>query len=189
MSARNRRRRPAAGTRRRKGGTPGWALLLIGLAAGAAAVTSTIYIRDKLASRAAPDAQPAATRPAPRPTPRPGTAPAEKRFEFYEMLEEAEVVVPEPDADRRAGKPPAPLEAPGVYVLQAGSYAAFADADKVKARLALLGIRSQIQEISVDQRQFHRVRIGPIEDLDELNRNRTRLREAGIDFLVIRVGE
>lgn len=78
---------------------------------------------------------------------------------------------------------------PGAYVLHAGSYGSFAEADKVKAQLALLGISSQIQKITVDERQYHRVRIGPIEDLGELNRTRKRLRDARIDVLVIRVGE
>jgi cell division protein FtsN len=59
----------------------------------------------------------------------------------------------------------------------------------MKAQLALLGISSQIQRISVDEREYHRVRIGPIEQLDELNRLRRRLRAASVDFLVVRVGE
>ena len=161
--------------------------MLVGLALGAAAVATYFYVGDKLAVKSAPPA--AATKPVSKPKPRPRDVPAEKRFEFYEMLPNFEVVVPEEDKDVRPDKTAAPLEIPGVYVLQAGSYANFAEADKVKAQLALLGISSQIQKITVDERQYHRVRIGPIEQLNELNRVRQRLRTARIDVLVIRVGE
>jgi cell division protein FtsN len=41
----------------------------------------------------------------------------------------------------------------------------------------------------VDSDTWHRVRIGPITDLTELNRIRSRLREADMDMLVIRVGD
>ncbi|WKZ12661.1 MAG: SPOR domain-containing protein [Gammaproteobacteria bacterium] len=186
--SRNRRRRSGSPASRRGGGTSRWVLVLTGLVAGALALAGAIYIRDKLRSPPVPAAASGA-RPAPKPQPKAPSAPPEKRFEFYEMLPNSEVIVPEEGRDVRPGKTPVPLDTPGVYVLQAGSYGEFADADRVKAKLALLGIRSQIQEITVDERRYHRVRIGPIEDLAELNRNRGQLRKAGIDFLVIRVGE
>jgi cell division protein FtsN len=180
------RRRAATAPYGRRGATPGWLLILIGLVAGGLVGGGAFLVRDRLAAR--PDRAAAApARPAPKA--RPSSAPPEKRFEFYEMLPNFEVVIPEEDRDARPDKSPAPVEAPGVYVLQAGSYGAFAEADGVKARLALLGVKSQIQKITVDERQYHRVRIGPIEDLGELNRARKRLRAAGIDVLVIRVGE
>jgi cell division protein FtsN len=175
-------------------------LVVVGLALGAAGVGVAFFVRDRLAARHAqvpPEAAagtPAAeakpeNKPKPPPKPRPSTAPPEKRFEFYEMLPNFEVVVPEQDKDVRRDTTPAPVDVPGAYVLQAGSYGSFAEADKVKARLALLGISSQIQKITVDDRQYNRVRIGPIDDLGELNRTRKRLRDAKIDVLVIRVGE
>ncbi len=168
--------------------TPGWTTLLAGLVIGAVLVWTGFFVRDKLLAPAGPAAE-APPKPAAKPKVRPSTAPPEKNYDFYDMLPNSDVVVPEEDHEVRADKTPAPIEAPGVYVLQAGSYASFAEADKVKAQLALLGIRSQIQKIAVDERQYHRVRIGPIEDLAELNRVRQRLRTARIDVLVIRVGE
>jgi cell division protein FtsN len=83
----------------------------------------------------------------------------------------------------------APIEKPGAYMLQAGSYRNFADADRVRAQLALQGIESKIQRVSVDNDTWHRVRIGPISDLAELNRTRAKLRQADIEALVIKVGE
>ena len=74
-------------------------------------------------------------------------------------------------------------------MLQAGSYKNFADADRVRAQLALAGVESKVQKVTVDTDTWHRVRIGPISNLDELNRVRTRLRQADVDALVIRVGD
>ncbi|MCC7257825.1 MAG: SPOR domain-containing protein [Gammaproteobacteria bacterium] len=186
MAATRHRRRAGSPARSRRG-TPGWLLLVAGLLIGAAVVTGWSWVRAKLAAPAEPAVeQPAAP---PKPPPRPAERPPEKRFEFYDMLPDFEVVIPEEDREVRADRTPAPVEVPGVYVLQAGSYSTYAEADRMKAQLALLGIGSQIQKISVDERQYHRVRIGPIEQLDELNRVRQRLRNARIDVLVIRVGE
>jgi cell division protein FtsN len=186
--ARNRRRTSAVAGTRRRNGAPAWVLVLAGLAVGAFVVAAAWVVRDRLAAQPAPTAA-APARPVPKPRARPSEAPPEKRFEFYEMLPNFEVVVPEEDRDVRRNGSPAPVDVPGMYVLQAGSYGSFAEADRVKAQLALLGIGSQIQKITVEDRQYHRVRIGPLDDLAELNRYRKRLREAGVEALVIRVGE
>jgi cell division protein FtsN len=46
-----------------------------------------------------------------------------------------------------------------------------------------------VQRVSIDNNTWHRVRVGPITDLDELNRVKQRLTEAEIDVLVVRVGD
>ena len=61
--------------------------------------------------------------------------------------------------------------------------------DRRRAELALHGIESQIQRVMIDDRTYHRVRIGPTDDLDELNLLRSRLRAAQIDVLRIRLGD
>jgi len=53
----------------------------------------------------------------------------------------------------------------------------------------LLGIESRIQRVSIDDKTYHRVRIGPTRDLDNLNALRDRLRQAQIDVLRIRLGD
>ena len=117
-----------------------------------------------------------------------GDEPA-KSYDFYDMLPKFEVVVPEKDRDVRPDTKPAPETRRGTYVLQAGSYKNFADADRVRAQLALQGIESKVQKVSVDSDTWHRIRIGPISKLDELNRMRQILRKADVDVLVIRVGD
>jgi cell division protein FtsN len=107
------------------------------------------------------------------------------------MLPNFEVVVPEKDREvsRERDATPATIERPGVYVLQAGSYRRQEEADRIQAQLKLQGIDANVQRVSVDDDVWHRVRIGPITDLTELNRLRARLRAADLDALVIRVGE
>ena len=115
--------------------------------------------------------------------------PSEK-YDFYEMLPNFEVVVPEKDKDVKRDLPAAAkIERPGVYVLQAGSYRNESDADRIRAQLALQGISARVQRVAVDADVWHRVRIGPINNLDELNKLRRQLQAADVDALVIRVGD
>ncbi len=115
-----------------------------------------------------------------------------KSYDFYDMLPNFEVVVPEKDREvsRERDSAPAKIERPGVYVLQAGSYRRQEEADRIQAQLKKQGIDATVQRVAVDEDVWHRVRIGPISDLAELNRLRARLRAAEFDdALVIRVGE
>lgn len=112
------------------------------------------------------------------------------QFEFYDILPRFEVVLPETELEARPDVPdttePA-LEDPGRYVLQAGSFRAEADAERMRASLALLGIESRIQRVTIDTDDYHRVRIGPTNDLDSLNGIRTRLWNAEIEVLLIKL--
>jgi cell division protein FtsN len=113
-----------------------------------------------------------------------------ERYDFYEMLPNFEVVVPEKDRDVKRDVPgAAKIERPGVYVLQAGSYRNQADAERIATQLKLQGIDAKVQRVAVDNDVWHRVRIGPISDLGELNKVRKQLRAADVDGLVIRVGD
>lgn len=136
----------------------------------------------------------------PRPEPRPAVADAaqevaasgdegSRQYDFYEMLPKFEVVVPENDREVKRDVPAARIERPGVYVLQAGSYRSLPDADRMALQLGKQGIDAKVQRVAVDNDVWHRVRIGPIDDLGELNRVRDRLRGADVDALVIRVGD
>jgi cell division protein FtsN len=112
-----------------------------------------------------------------------------ERYDFYQMLPNFEVVVPEKERDVKRDLPAAQIERPGVYVLQAGSYRNEADADRVAKQLSLQGIAAKVQRVAVDNDVWHRVRIGPISDLGALNRVRKQLQAADVDAIVIRVGD
>ena len=119
-----------------------------------------------------------------------GTGQTAEKYDFYQMLPNFEVVVPEKEKDVKRDLPAtAKIERPGVYVLQIGSYRNESDADRVRDQLAKEGIDAKVQRVAVDTDVWHRVRIGPIMKLDELNKLRRQLQAADIDAIVIRVGD
>ena len=188
MAGRKTKRKRARRATRRP--TPGWIWMLFGLAVGLS-VAASIYINDRsLRHAAAPAPESPTTKPRPLTSARTASkAKPARRFEFYEMLPKFEVVIPEEEKSVRPDVARTPVELPGIYVLQAGSFSNFSDADRVKAQLALLGIASRIQRVSIDDKVYHRVRIGPMESLDSLNTLRQQLRQAEIEVIVIRVGD
>jgi len=169
---------------------PGWVWMLFGLTIGLS-VAFAIYINDR--SPGVP-VSPLAQQPAnidnnseqARGQPE---KPPESRFAFYSMLPKFEVIIPEQEPDVRTDSGLQAVIKPGVYVLQAGSFTAYKDADRRRANLAMQGIESKIQRVTIDDKTYHRVRIGPIDDLNELNVLRSRLRQAQIDVLRIRLGD
>jgi cell division protein FtsN len=113
-----------------------------------------------------------------------------EKYDFYEMLPNFEVVVPEKDKVVTRDLPAAAkVERPGVYVLQAGSYRNQADAERIRAQLALQGIHATVQRVAIDTDVWHRVRVGPIANLDELNKVRKQLQAADLDAIVVRVAD
>lgn len=167
-----------------------WREFGVGLAVGLSLSVCVLVwqnYREKSASGAVADT--------PKPEPR-TAAPADseepaKNFDFYDRLPNFEVVVPEKDKEvtRERDNARANVERPGLYVLQAGSYRKQEDADRVRAQLERQGITASVQRVAVDDDVWHRVRIGPISDLTELNRLRQRLRAADLDAMLIRVGD
>ncbi len=169
----------------------GWLGLSAGLGLGLA-VAGVVYLKDhKLDAPMASMAKAVKKRPHGNDAPEAGEPAVDdaKTYAFYEMLPKFEVVVPEKEKDVRPDINSVPETRSGTYVLQAGSYKNFADADRVRAKLALQGIESIVQKVSIGNDTWHRIRIGPISKLDELNRMRQTLRKADVDVLVVRVGD
>jgi cell division protein FtsN len=111
-----------------------------------------------------------------------------REFDFFTVLPEMEVVVPEQelaDGDRQDARAAAD-QAPGNYILQAGSFRSMEDADQLKARLALLGTQANIEVVTVNEVKWHRVRIGPIEGARKADEMRRLLRDNGIDTLILK---
>jgi cell division protein FtsN len=177
--------------RNKPAGFSGWVGLGLGLSLGLG-VAGIVYLKDhRLDAPEAHAGKAVKKRPHGSEAREAGDSAADdsKTYAFYEMLPKFEVVVPEKDKDVRPDIKSMPETRSGTYVLQAGSYKNFADADRVRAKLALQGIESNVQKVTVDNDTWHRIRIGPISKLDELNRMRQILRKADVDVLVIRVGD
>ena len=107
-----------------------------------------------------------------------------RRFDFYEILpgtDNAGRAKPSAEASRPSA------EAKEIFYLQAGAFQGLADADNMKARLALLGIEATIQTAATaDRGTLHRVRVGPYSQVDEVNRARETLKQNGIESTLIK---
>ena len=114
---------------------------------------------------------------------------SEDRFDFYKMLPAFEIIISDEEPVVDKDVEPKAIEEPGIYLLQAGSFSTHNDADRRRAELALHGIESRVQRARVNDRDYFRVYIGPIDNLDALNVTRSRLRAAKIDVMRIRLGD
>ena len=104
-------------------------------------------------------------------------------FEFYTLLENEKVL-----PDRRVREEPVRTANRAVtYVLQAGSFASFEDADQLKARLALSGLIAHIQKVEVRGKVYHRVRLGPYQQIDQLDAVGDQLKQLGIRALRLEI--
>src|SRR5712672_3477932 len=121
------------------------------------------------------------------------TGTAEKpKFDFYKILPGTEETVSEKDLKARAraatkGQQEASKD---VYFIQAGSFQNPADADNQKARLAILGFESSVEPANLpDKGTWYRVRLGPYNKVEEINRVRQALAQNGIDASLVKIKE
>lgn len=175
---------------------PGWLWMIFGLAIGLS-VAFAVYVKDR-----GPEATMIAEQPeaaslkntiddndeSPVDESKSADSPKD-RFDFYKMLPAFEMIIADEEPDVDEDVEPQAIEEPGVYLLQAGSFSTHNDADRRRAELALHGIESRVQRAKVNNRDYFRVYVGPIDDLDELNMTRSRLRAAKIDVMRIRLGD
>ena len=116
------------------------------------------------------------------------STPKKRRYDFFTVLPEMEVVVPEQELRRKA----APMTGtatggqPDSYILQAGSFKNAADAEQMKAKLALMGSMATLQTVTVNGETWHRVRIGPFEGARKADEMRRLLSDNQIDTLVMK---
>lgn len=176
---------------------PGWMWLAAGLAIGLF-VAFLIWLDKRPSSDHVPEpavsAEPA---PAVKPQQNPVTkekntagastapTPSKPRFDFYTILPEMEVIIPDKELKKRAANDAQAGKAES-YFLQAGSFKNLADADALKANLALLGIEAKIQSVSVENDTWHRVRMGPYSDMDQINKVRAQLRQNNINAIPLK---
>ena len=133
------------------------------------------------------------------------SADAKPRFDFYKILPGAEeprigadrkaadkaverpVDKAGPDTIAKAGPPAGAVKPSDRIWLQAGAFASQSDAEALKARLALAGWEAAVQSATLpDQGVRYRVRVGPFDNTDEVNRVKGELSKSGFDAAVIK---
>ena len=185
----------------RKEGSPLFTGVLIGLAVGlAVAIGIALYInfgpkpfisQDKQSeesAKATAKNDAAAQTAAPTEVAnKSGIASDKPRFDFYTILPGSETPVSEQEIKQAAKQEGAAKDG---YFLQVGSFQAAAEADNMKARLALLGLEAIIQTADIpDKGIWHRVRIGPFANIEDMNRSRDLLTQNDISSSLVKVNE
>lgn len=208
---------------------PGWMWLVAGIGGG---MLITSLIKMSSAPDSADVAEPAAVSTAPKAVPEkvaPKVAtvvvkkPAETavetqtekgddaeveqatQFDFYTLLPEREVIVPEREApapakpvavapaaqSATAATPATTTTAPAAagtesYLLQAGSFRGNTDAERRRAQISALGLQARIETVRAGSDTWYRVHAGPFNTRDQLATARSRLSAQGIETLQIR---
>jgi len=191
----------------RNGGTPGWALFGGGVIVGAVLCALVVWggYAPNLRRHDQPQPNPQASAPQ---ASAPGIADQAKQdndkptFDFYSVLPEKEVVIPDAQLSAQAraeqqkaaaANNPAPT-APSAtataansgYLLQVGSFPNGADADAMKAKLALQGFTASVQPVTINGQTWNRVRLGPFASATELESAKQRLTGAGIHAIALK---
>jgi len=202
MTSSSPRRPPAPEGRRARGGIV--VGLFIGLVVGVLIAFGVVWFLNKTPlpfqdnKGNHQDRREAVPGQAPLPLPgKPGDKVVEKpRFDFYKILpggQEANPAAASPGVSPATAPPSAaaaaPVAAESIF-LQAGAFQKATDADNLKAKLALLGVDTGVQEINIpDKGTMYRVRVGPFGNIDEMNRARGLLSQNGIQATVVKVKE
>lgn len=175
-----------------RGGTPLGVAVVIGVLLGLCiALGVALYINksanpflEKQKQPASPPGQAAATGEQNQAAVQSKAEPKPK-LDFYKILPGREEAVTDKEF-----KPSSKPAAKDVFFLQVAAFQNPADADNLKARLALAGIESRIQTAQLpDGKIWHRVRVGPFHDMNELEASRAALKQNNLEANLIRVKE
>lgn len=207
MAAANKPRRKPAAKKVKKSDNKLRDMLLLGLAIGGLVGFVVANIGEQPVTPDAPEAKVGEEKP-------PKKDAVEPTYEFYTLLPEMEIEVtqkpPEPAIEKKPveeaiEKTPEDLltealakEAaeslaemdPTQYMLQVGSFREVDVADRYRAKLALLGVESKIQKVTIDNKStWHRVLVGPVTGRVKADSLQSRLKVESIDSLLVRVKE
>lgn len=183
----------------RKGGNSLWAGILAGTIIGVGLAAGVAWYLMKSPSPFTKKEQPALAKPQTdtgKPAVPAATDTGKPRFEFYNVLtnkQNSNVTAPARPAEKvkpaenpkSANNKPVPAYEP--QILQAGSFSNVGEAEKLKARLALLGVEANIQTATIpDKGVWYRVRLGPYKSADDINRASSYLKQNGVDSTPMR---
>jgi cell division protein FtsN len=191
------RRAPKKQARRNGGGTPGWIWLLVGVLGGLA-IAVVLFIKGYWGQDGSvlPQPNPQARAPAPseEPVAQSGTPePKKPKYEFYDVLRDKEVIIPDADLPALAqaeAEKPADATVPATetvrYLIQAGAFRSSADAEALKARIAMTGELARVESAEIAGGTIYRVRLGPYANASTLAAAKKTLGDNGIEAAAIR---
>jgi cell division protein FtsN len=181
---------------------PAWLWVLVGMLLGIG-LMALVLVKDwapLLRRKDLPQPNPQATAPK-ESEPPVAEAKPKKNYDFYQVLPEAEVVIPDAELSAKAKAEQqaranattpattgttAAVAASGRYILQTGSYPEPKAADEAKAKLALAGFVAQVQPVTINGKTWHRVRLGPYPSASELEAAKRSLAENGINAIALK---
>jgi cell division protein FtsN len=112
----------------------------------------------------------------------PDNAKTDNKFDFYTILPETESTVTEQEVKESS------LVKKDNYFIQVGAFQNEAEADNMKAKLALQGFEAVVQTATIPEKGvWHRVRVGPLNDIDQINKIRSELTTNGFNTDLIKV--
>ncbi len=186
---------------------PGWALFLAGIVVGLILFAFASRHLPSLRRNDQPQANPNAVAEQGSSPGIAGSSAASSgsQFDFYKVLPEKEVVIPnaelsamaKAEQQKAAAANNASVSAPasatassssqgGGYVLQVGSYPDAGKAEAMKAQLALQGFTAHVQSITLDGKVWNRVQIGPFASATQLQSVQKQLSGAGIHAIPLK---
>lgn len=73
-----------------------------------------------------------------------------------------------------------------IYFLQIGAFKEVADAESARAKLAMIGVEANVSDKASENGVLHRVRVGPFDSFDGMNKMRAKLSENSVETAVVR---
>ena len=116
---------------------------------------------------------------------------SEPVFDFYTLLPESEVSLTTVQEPAPAASP-VPSSARPVegrqYLLQAGSFRSFKDAERLRAKLLLEGHMPKVEKVTVGSGEtWHRVQLGPFSDRATIDNVQQELAAQNVDTLLLQL--
>jgi len=107
----------------------------------------------------------------------------ESKYTFYTILQGMKVLIPESETRPPETKNRKSESKNTRFILQAGSFQNINDAEKLKAKLAFMGLQANIQNVTVNNQTWHRVRTGPYDNKKQLYQSQKVLQRNNINAI------
>jgi cell division protein FtsN len=116
------------------------------------------------------------------------TTPDKVHLDFYNILKGTEEPVSKQQIEQAEAAPGSVDSGKVKFLLQAGSFPNGADAENLKARLALIGVEASVQSADLGAKGvWNRVLIGPYARIEDTTKLRQLLAQNGIEASLIKV--